>query len=133
MRPDQGQHQKHKSELPDLDTDVEEEQGSRQQAAFEAQSCQRACEADPVNQAEGECDGPGIAGGQPDFATLLFHNFNAHEHDTQRDAGVERPFRYADQPEGCGGERGAVSDGKGRDRLDQPPPAAHDPDQSQHE
>jgi len=35
MRPDQRQHHKHKSKLPDLHADVEEEQGSRQQATFE--------------------------------------------------------------------------------------------------
>lgn len=53
MSPDQGQHQKHESELPDLHAHIEEQQGSRQQATFETQSRQRACEADAVNQAEG--------------------------------------------------------------------------------
>ncbi len=100
---------------------------------FEPKSRQGAREADAVNQTEGERHDPGIAGGESDFAALLFDDFHPDERDAQCDAGVERTFRYADHAECCRSKRSAASDREGGDRLHQTPAAADDPDQTQHE
>src|SRR5262245_45982586 len=99
MGPHQRQYQEYESELTDLHADIEEKQGDRQQAALQSESRQRAREADTVNQAKRESDHPGIAGRQSGLSALLLHDLDADERDAQRDAGIERPFRHADQAE----------------------------------
>ena len=119
------EHGSDEGELAQFDADVEEEQRERNRVLRQADFAQRACKAEPVQQAECECDHPRRAFGQSRFALASANDFRRDKHDAQRNTRLDRWSGHIHEAQRGGGERDAVRHRERRDRTDQSLPAFH--------
>ena len=129
----QRQNQRHESELPEFDADVEGEQRQRHVLLRQPGVGQRGGEAEAVQQPEGEGDDPGMPDGEARLAAPGANDLRPEKQNAQGDRGLERQPRDLGIAERGHGQRDAVRNGEGGDRLDQHPAVADDQQQPEHE
>src|SRR5262249_25069285 len=118
------------AELPDLDPDVEGEEGGRDLAGREPDLGERAREAEPVEQPEHARHQPGRASHERGPRARLTRQLDRQEEDARRDADLDRPRRDAGEAERRERQRDAVADRERGDRAEKKP---RSPDQQQEE
>ena len=93
-------HDGDENELPDLDADVEEQERQRDFVARQPKARQAAREPEAVQQPERERDDPWVADRKARLAAPDADDLRPEEQDRQRDRGVERRRRHAEDLEG---------------------------------
>jgi hypothetical protein len=119
--------------LARFNTDIEGQERDRNVRLRKPRLLQGTGEAEAMQQAKGECHDPEVALGQPPLARTLLDQLAGNERDAERDRCFHGFLREAEIAESRAGQREAMRDGEGSDRLDKHPEVVNEQDEREDE